>query len=268
MLHSGNLPGWLIVGFAAGLVLFVRGLLLYRKSLLVGGTPVTAIRGAAMGQVQIHGLAGSNFKVAGPVSGTPCCAYKLKIERWVEGNRGGWRRLRTDSSPEAFYLEDSTGRIRIEPDGAEWDVPESGRREVSASEGVSTSAAALAELSSAAAEVVGSPIRVLAPGTDEYLLVLTGGVGGEGPHRYRFAEYCVFHGEEYDVLGTCQEDAQTQARAGSSFIGKGGQNAAYLIASGDSKQLERRISSTSSLMVWGGASLAVACAATWIARFR
>lgn len=265
MQHSGSLLGWLIVGFAAGLVLFVRGLLLYRKSLLVGDTPVTTVRGAAMGLVQIHGCAGSDFKLAGPVSGMPCCAYKVKIERWVEGNRGGWRRLRTDASLEPFYLEDSTGRIRVEPDGAEFEAPESGRREVSASDGISASAAALAELSTAA---IGSPVRALAPGTDEYLLVLAGGVGGNSSDRFRFTEYCVFPGKQYDVLGTCQEDARSQAPSGGAFIGKGARETTYVIASGNSKQLENRFQSMSNLMVWGGATLAVACAATWIARFR
>lgn len=43
-----------LVGFVAGLITFLRGFGAYRKYRLVADTPDTAIRGVAMGLVQIH----------------------------------------------------------------------------------------------------------------------------------------------------------------------------------------------------------------------
>ncbi|HEV2417960.1 MAG TPA: GIDE domain-containing protein [Terriglobia bacterium] len=263
--HHGSIEGWLIAGFGFGLVLFVRGFLLYRKSLLVRDTPVIPVRSAAMGLVQIHGLATGESKVPSPVSGAPCYAYKVKIDRWQEGNRRGWSHYRTDVSGTAFYLQDSSGRIRVDPEAAEFDVPENCRREIPSSEMVSTSADALSALSISAR---GERVRTLAAGTDEYLFVYAEGVGGSGANRYRFTEYCVLPGQEYDILGTCKENPKPADANDHSLIAKGENETTYFISSKSGAELENSLNWKSTLMVWGGATLAVACAATWLARHR
>lgn len=266
-IHHGGLEGWLIVGFGFGLVLFARGLRLYRKSLLVKDTPVIPVRSAAMGTVQIRGMATGEAKIPSPVSGILCYAYQVKIDRWQEGRNRGWSHYRTDASDEAFYLQDASGRIRVNPQGAEFDMPENCRKEIPSSEAVSTSAEALRTLSVGIdGSMEGERIRTLAPGTDEYLFVYAEGVGGNESSRYRFTEYCILPGRPYDLLGACKENPQPADASDHNLIAKGENETTYLISSQSGAGLENSLSSRSTLMVWGGATLAVACAATWLAR--
>lgn len=263
--HSGP-EGWLIVGFGFGLVLFVRGLLLYRKSLLVRDTPVIPVRSAAMGTVQIRGAAVGEAKILSPVSGIPCHAYQVKIDRWQEGRNRGWSHYRTDASDDPFYLQDSSGRVRVDPQGAEFDVPEQCRKEIPSSGIVSTSPEALHALSVGIdGSMEGERVRTLAPGTDEYLFVYAEGVGGSGASRYRFTEYCVLPGQQIDILGACKENPNPADANDHNLIAKGENETTYLISSQSGAELENSLGSKSTLMVWGGATLAVACAATFLA---
>lgn len=265
-IHHGSPEGWLIVGFGFGLVLFVRGLLLYRKSLLVQDTPVIPVRSAAMGTVQIRGAAMGETTIPSPVSGALCYAYQVKIDRWQEGRNRGWSHYRTDTSDETFYLQDSSGRVRVDPKGAEFDLPEQCRKEIPSSGIVSTSPEALQALSVGIdGNMDGVHVRALAPGTDEYLFVYAEGVGGQTSSRYRFTEYCVLPGQQVDILGACKENPHPADASDYNMIAKGENETTYLISSKSGAELENSLSSKSTLMVWGGATLAVACAATFLA---
>jgi hypothetical protein len=121
-----------LAGFVAGLITFLRGFAAYRKCRLVADTPDTAIRGVAMGLVQVHGQARVEETLLSPVSRTPCCISKVTIEEWQINARGEgkWADSATDIQSVKFYLADATGGVLVDPIDAELDLPPGASREV------------------------------------------------------------------------------------------------------------------------------------------
>ena len=118
-----------VIGLLLSLGWFFKGFLIYRKYRVVADTPLTSIRGIAMGLVQIRGKAVGEKTMLSPVSRLPCFLYKVNIERWTGKN--GWSQYRTDAAWVSFYLEDETGRVCVNPRGAEFDIEQTGQREIS-----------------------------------------------------------------------------------------------------------------------------------------
>jgi hypothetical protein len=113
-----------IIGFLLGLFWFFQGFSIFLRFKVVADTPVVPVRSVAMGLVQIHGKAVGEKTLLSPVSNQPCFLYKVDIERWVAGRQGagGWQPYLTDWGSVDFYLDDETGRVRIDPRGSDVDV--------------------------------------------------------------------------------------------------------------------------------------------------
>jgi hypothetical protein len=121
----------LTVGFFGGLWTFFKGFKVFREYKLIEDTPCIAIRSVPMGLVRIHGKAQIDEPVLSPVTHTPCCMYKVEIQHWkVERGSGSWTHLRTDVDGPNFFLEDSTGRVRIAGNCAELDLAQTAERVV------------------------------------------------------------------------------------------------------------------------------------------
>lgn len=235
-----------ILGFAAGLLFFFRGLRYYRETLVVADTPAIAIRSVAMGLVQIHGTAKGDGAFPSPVSGVPCYAFKVEIERWrQDSSRGGWKHYRTNQNGTHFYLEGSTGRVQVDPRGADLDLPKNCRRTVPES---SWSAWTDQEADFPSTDVGNALMEVR---SDDDLQQYAQGVGGDVTNRFRFTEYCVVPGREYDVLGTCIENPHPNGLDERNLITKGQNEQTFLVSSKAAGQLERSLRWKSALMVWG-----------------
>ncbi len=123
MASSGDLccvgPIFLIVG-----LFMVYGgaqrFLLYRK---INDTPTSKVRSAAIGLVELSGKAVCRDDMESPVSKAKCVFWRIKAEYYVPGKNGGWRDMYSRSSSVKFFLEDETGKMLIEPEGAEIDIP-------------------------------------------------------------------------------------------------------------------------------------------------
>jgi hypothetical protein len=89
---------------------------LYRAR-LIEDTPTSRIRSAPQGYVELIGEADMmrGEPVIAPLSGTPCCWWRFKIER---KNDKGWRVQRTGMSESLFLIRDETGECIIDPDDA------------------------------------------------------------------------------------------------------------------------------------------------------
>lgn len=122
----------LLAGFVGGIASFFRGFRNYRKYLLLQGTPAIPIRSIAMGLVRIHGKAAGDHTVESPISHSACCVYQLHIEKWKdEDDNGRWMHYGADTNGVSFHLEDSSGRVLVDPRGAEFDIECTAAREVS-----------------------------------------------------------------------------------------------------------------------------------------
>ena len=257
---DGNIDAWLVAGFGLGLFLFFRGLRTFRKSLVIADTPTIPIRSAPMGIVQVHGHAGGDTPFPSPVSGTPCYAFRVVIDRYAKQN--GWQHHRTDQNGQRFYLSDDSGRIHVEPREAEFDLPVNCRRQIG--DGAPGFSVANLFRSVDADASDGSGLSVNAKTEDELLEYSGVGYGCTDP--FRFTEYCIKPDHEYDVLGTCVENARPEDDFDRNLITKGTHNTTFLISSKSADELKRGMGWRSTMMVIGGAGLAVFCAALFMAR--
>lgn len=144
MTAIGNLDLFLLAGFVGGIASFFRGFRSYRKYLLLQGTPTTPIRSIAMGLVRIHGKATGDHTIESPIAHTACCVYQIHIEKWKDQeDRGRWMHYGADTNGVSFHLEDSSGRVLVDPRGAEFDIESTAVREASSAQGFGGSDAEL-----------------------------------------------------------------------------------------------------------------------------
>jgi len=260
---TGNNGFWPFIGFGAGLWIFYRGLSLYRKTLLVADTPTVPIRSAAMGVVQVHGAATGDGSFPSPISGVPCYAFKVVIERWTdEGRSSGWKHYRTDMNGGKFYLEDQTGHVLVDPRGIEYDLPKNCRRTVP--EGMTDS---MFDHQADMPDLDETTAASFKPRSDEDLLTYAEGPYSTRVRRFRFTEYCVQPKHEYDVLGTCTENPHPNGDDDNNLIMKGQNERTYLISSKAAEQLASSFRWKSALMVLGGVALTGVCAMVLLNQF-
>ena len=121
-------------GFFFGLYTFFKGFRAYRRYRLICDVPQIPIRSIPMGLVKVRGKAKGAQVISSPVSRTPCLFYKVDIERWKSDQHGGsWSHYATDADGENFYLEDATGKVVIDAHGCDYDLQETGKRELASS---------------------------------------------------------------------------------------------------------------------------------------
>jgi hypothetical protein len=120
---SGGLALIVLAGVAGGLYLFVRGFrLLARKRLLIN-TPTSKIRSASLGLVEVNGTATGPYTVPTPITGAPCFLYRTSAWQRSDDSRSGeWKKVAEESLHVPFFLNDSTGQLLVEPNGAELDL--------------------------------------------------------------------------------------------------------------------------------------------------
>lgn len=111
-----------LVGFIA-----YKGFVNWRKLRLIRNTPTSKIRSLAMGTVEIKGEVRKGLEdliLEAPFSGDKCLFYKYEIEEF----RGTGRRKRWDTIDEGqigvrFWVDDGTGKVIVDPEGAELELP-------------------------------------------------------------------------------------------------------------------------------------------------
>jgi hypothetical protein len=282
--HGGDADIVLVVGFGAGLVFFVKGFRIYREYRVLVDTPEIPIRSIPMGLVEIHGKARIEQTVTSPVTRTPCCFYKVDIERWVRDKNGGhWSHAATDADGAKFYLEDGTGKVLVDAHGAEYDLIRTARVETGSSLGRSlgrlwgkndpalaagsmASGADLLAYAESSVKTRGSSFSLATGGLS---LSLGGrmslGLGSSG--RYRLSEYLILPDHWYDLTGTCAENPAPQDEHDRNLITKGTNEPTFLISWRGEKEIEGTLRKRAALHIFGGAALSVGCLGILLAKF-
>ena len=153
-----------ILGFGGGIYTFAKGFREFRKYRLVADTPETPIRSVPMGLVHIQGRARGEATLLSPITRTPCYVFKVDVEEWHSGSEGGgeWKHLATDIQSVKFDLEDASGKVLVDANHAELDLPSSPIRKVRSHASNVTSGSS--------AEVHGTAAASGTPATDTELL--------------------------------------------------------------------------------------------------
>jgi hypothetical protein len=114
---------WPTLGAGAGLYFFVRGFQLLQRKRLIMNTPSSKIRSAAMGLVEVSGLATGPYTLTAPITGVPCYFYRTMVWQWKQhGKSSSWVKEADESLHVPFYLDDGTARVLVNPQGAELDI--------------------------------------------------------------------------------------------------------------------------------------------------
>lgn len=173
---------WAMVGMVGGLVLFYRGFRILQCKRLILNTPTSKIRSASLGLVEVSGLATGPYLINAPITGKACYYYRtVAWELRKTGKNQEWRKAADESLHVPFYLDDNTGLLLVNPQGAETDLHRDFREEYGNS--------------FISRDEIPEGVRGF---------MLRYGVSGE--HKIRIEEYCIKPHNALFVLGTLAEN--------------------------------------------------------------
>jgi len=170
------------LGATAGLYWLVKGFRLLRRKNLILNTPTSTVQSAAMGLVEISGLATSPYVMLSPLDRAECYYYRsVAWQLQPQGGSGEWVKVAEETLNVPFYIDDSTGKILVDPRGAQIDLHCDSQQEYHRS------------LSSSGTQMPGS--------IAEFLLRY----GVDPDQHIKVEEYCIKPKTSLFVLGTlCQ----------------------------------------------------------------
>jgi hypothetical protein len=114
---------WCAIGFLGGLYLFFNGFRLLQRQHLILDTPVSKIRSASMGLVELSGLAVGPYTVIAPVTARACYYYRTVVWEWKRRGRSNqWVKVAAECVHVPFFLDDNTAKVMVDPCGAELDL--------------------------------------------------------------------------------------------------------------------------------------------------
>ncbi len=103
--------------------LFFRGFRMLQFKRLVLNTPLSKVRSASMGLVELSGMAIGPQTIPAGITGDPCYYYRATAwELRQSGNRREWKQVASESLFVPFFLQDDTGRMLVNAQGADMDV--------------------------------------------------------------------------------------------------------------------------------------------------
>jgi Ca2+/Na+ antiporter len=277
-----------------GLILFIFGFVKYREYRVLADTPQIPIRSVSMGLSHVAGTSTGGQPLTSPLTQVPCYYYEVRVEKKVKrDNQETWEESHRARAEVPFYVQDETGYILVNPERAEYNLPQAfygelrppallsigyATRKVDPSLGVAAPtddhlrAYLNGSFTQARAALQGSNIpgakmmdKGLAVAQKMQMLGVSIGADGIsmdfGNHAYRFTEYCLPAGRLTHVLGTCTENPNPADENDRNLIKKGENEKTYLISTKSEKKLENSLRLQAFVMIFLGAVLILGGAA-------
>src|SRR5271170_3521796 len=88
--HASDARGLLlycVLGFCAGIGLFIYGFRLLQRRRLILDTPFSKIRSASMGMIEISGQAVGPYTMVAPITGRACYYYRTVVSEWKQSGK-------------------------------------------------------------------------------------------------------------------------------------------------------------------------------------
>ena len=112
-----------MIGAVLGVYLFVRGFRTLQRKRLIMDTPTAKVRSAAIGLVELQGVAIGPFTFISPITRVPCYYHRTELWKWVQrGKNSEWEKVADECRHVPFYLKDTTGMVLVDPNGAEMEL--------------------------------------------------------------------------------------------------------------------------------------------------
>jgi hypothetical protein len=128
--RSLTLLAFSAIGIFAGIYWFVRGLRLRQRRRLILSTPASSIQNAVIGLVEVNGVSESPYVMLSPLNRTECHYYRAvawQLRR--SGHDTFWRKVVEETLHVPFYLNNGSGKLLVDPRGAEMDLPSTFQQE-------------------------------------------------------------------------------------------------------------------------------------------
>jgi predicted nucleic acid-binding Zn ribbon protein len=272
--------------FLVGGFLFVLGFRKYRQYRLLEDTPRAPVRSIPMGLVHLHGKSTGEQLLTSPLTRTPCYYYKAWVELWTmkgKDDRMDWETIRTEADARVFYLDDGTGKVRVIPYNADFNVPRTfqgetgpdakGKRLVDPSLGVAGPSNQellnyMQRVSDAAqaarAAAIAAPDSTGKTAAKVLMGVSASGVKLSRPFadlRLRFTEECLIADRQCNILGTCVENPTPTDEHDRNLIQKGINEPTFVISDKAEGALEKNLRRTAMSLILVGAILMLAMVA-------
>ena len=110
------------LAIAGGLYFFFLGwhLLAGKRRLLA--TPTVKIGSATQGGIEVNGEAAGPYTLSAPITGKPCFLYRTTAWQPRGDNNAEWQKNAEETLHLPFFVADATGKLLIEPLGADLDL--------------------------------------------------------------------------------------------------------------------------------------------------
>jgi hypothetical protein len=281
---TGRTGGLLLAGL--GLLPLYGAFQNYRKFRILGRTPTVPIRNLAEGLVHIRGKAVGQERRTSPITQLPCFYYQVKVEHEIGSPHGGqWSMCLRDTDHVKFYLQDATGKVRVDLHQAQLDLSETfqartgprplfGRTDYPSP--TSASARSESELLDYLFQANARIQAELAAQRESKLhavMNLEGSVSllpavlsAQDSERLLhspllFTEHCLLPDREYSILGTCVENPGPTDEHDRYMIVRGQQERAFLISNKPEPALQKQTETSALfLIVIGGALILIGLA--------
>lgn len=113
-----------VLGVVLGVYFFFQGFRMLQYKRLILNTPFSKIRSASMGLVEVSGMPTGPKTINSAITGSPCYYYRARAWQWVVSDKGSgsWKQAVDESVCVPFFLDDSTGKVLVNAQGATMDV--------------------------------------------------------------------------------------------------------------------------------------------------
>jgi hypothetical protein len=122
-----------LIAIAGGLYFFVLGFQLLARKRLLLTTPSSKVRSAALGLVEVNGMAAGPHTMPAPITGKPCFLYHTTAWQQRADKKQEWEKVADETLHLPFFIDDGTGQLLIEPLGADLDLRRDFREEYASS---------------------------------------------------------------------------------------------------------------------------------------
>lgn len=241
---------WVFAGAGFGVFSFFRGFRHLRNKRLIENTPTSKCRSVAMGLAEVTGTAQGEAKIPSLIGGIPCYSSQVRVERYVQRKKSSsWEKVHEEMQGVVFQVEDETGRVRVDPDGAELDIPV--EIEYSTDSGIG----ALLGLTLLRMNEVKISSGMI-PGR---FMSFCGARGVSFHGRMRFFERNLCPGDKVFVLGSAEALPGVEDEQERIIFRRGKHHPWYYIAEASEKELLSKLGTTTLLHIFGGAALTLVC---------